>query len=92
MLEFDWDENKEIFNVLKHGVDFKTAIKTFYDPHRYIFADQKHGAIEKRFICLGKVEDRILTVRFVYREDKIRIFGAGYWRNGKDIYEKEKKN
>ncbi|PIQ81816.1 MAG: hypothetical protein COV76_06885 [Candidatus Omnitrophica bacterium CG11_big_fil_rev_8_21_14_0_20_64_10] len=30
---------------------------------------------------------RILTVRFVYRSGKIRIFGAGYWRGGRKYYE-----
>src|SRR5262245_15591682 len=32
---------------------------------------------------------RRLTVRFTYRDDVIRIFGAGYWRKGKEIYERE---
>jgi len=31
----------------------------------------------------------ILTVRFTYRAGIIRIFGAGYWRKGKVIYERE---
>ena len=35
------------------------------------------------------VDGRIITVRFVYRERKIRIIGAGYWRKGKEYYEKE---
>jgi uncharacterized protein len=30
-----------------------------------------------------------MTVRFTYRDDVIRIIGAGYWRKGKSIYEKE---
>lgn len=30
-----------------------------------------------------------LTVRFTYRGSVIRIFGAGYWRKGKVIYERE---
>lgn len=92
MLQFDWDPEREWLNFHKHGVDFNTAKKAFLDPNRLIFVDQKHSENEKRFMCLGNVNGRILTVRFVYREDKIRIFGAGYWRNGKDIYEKEKKN
>ena len=29
----------------------------------------------------------ILTVRFTYRNQRIRIIGAGYWRRGKKIYE-----
>ena len=29
-----------------------------------------------------------MTVRFTWRSRKIRIFGAGFWRKGKTIYEK----
>lgn len=32
-----------------------------------------------------------MTVRFTYRGGVIRIFGAGYWRKGKQIYERENK-
>ena len=31
----------------------------------------------------------IVTVRFTHRAGVIRIFGAGYWRKGKVIYERE---
>ena len=41
------------------------------------------------FRCLGKVVEGILTVRFTYRKNKIRIIGAGYWRKGKKLYEDE---
>jgi hypothetical protein len=27
-------------------------------------------------------------VRFIQRGDRIRIIGAGYWRKGKQLYEK----
>jgi len=39
-------------------------------------------------IKILKVDDGILTVRFTYRDEIIRIFGAGYWRKGKKTYEK----
>lgn len=29
----------------------------------------------------------VLMVRFTYREEVIRIIGAGYWRKGKAIFE-----
>jgi hypothetical protein len=32
---------------------------------------------------LGEVDGGILTVRFTYRNEIIRIFGAGYWKKGK---------
>ena len=30
-----------------------------------------------------------MTVRFTYRGGRIRIFGTGYWRKGKRIYEQQ---
>ena len=32
-----------------------------------------------------------ISMSLCYHERKIRIFGAGYWRKGKKIYEKENK-
>ena len=86
---FIWDCQKELANIKKHGVDFVTAAKVFKDPRRKIYIDSRHGREEERFFCIGKVEGRILTVRFISRHNKIRIFGAGYWRRGKEYYEKE---
>jgi len=39
--------------------------------------------------AFGRVGEGILTVRFTYRSRIIRIIGAGYWRKGKAIYERE---
>ncbi|WP_231363524.1 BrnT family toxin [Thioalkalivibrio sulfidiphilus] len=54
-----------------------------------IAEDLSHSQGEKRYFCFGKVPDGILTVRFTYRHGLIRIIGAGYWRKGKQIYERE---
>jgi uncharacterized protein len=61
----------------------------FLDPHRVIVRDLGHSETEARFYCFGRVKGGILTVRFTYRTDVVRIIGAGYWRKGKAIYEKE---
>ena len=63
----------------------------FLDHNRVILEDLGHSLDESRYYCLGKVTDGILTVRFTYRKGKIRIIGAGFWRKGKKIYEKENK-
>lgn len=84
---FTWDAGKELMNLDKHGVDFKTAMKAFLDHQRCIAVDSQHSAVEQRFFCMGKVEGRILTVRFIYRANTIRIIGAGFWRKGKKFYE-----
>ncbi len=91
MLSFEWDSAKDDLNQLKHGVSFEKAQEAFLDLRRVIARDLEHSEAEKRFFCFGKVGDGILTVRFTIRRDAIRIIGAGYWRKGKSIYEKENK-
>ena len=89
--DFEWDSAKEELNQRKHGLSFAIAQLAFLDFNRVILKDLEHGDDEKRFYCLGKVSNEIMTVRFTYRKNKIRIIGAGYWRKGKKIYEKENK-
>jgi uncharacterized DUF497 family protein len=85
---FEWDDDKDLANQRKHGVIFSLAQEAFFDPHRLIAEDTAHGGGETRYYCFGKVADGILTVRFTRRGERIRIFGAGYWRKGKRTYEK----
>ena len=86
---FAWDHTKERANLLKHGVDFATAQLAFIDARRVIAEDSAHSTRERRFFCFGRVGAGVLTVRFTYRAGVIRIFGAGYWRKGKLIYDRE---
>ena len=88
---FEWDDDKDKENQEKHGVPFGLAQRAFLDPHRVIVEDISHGSAEDRFYCIGQVHDGVITVRFTYRGNVIRIFGAGYWRKGKKIYEKQNK-
>lgn len=89
--DFEWDEDKNIKNQRKHGVGFETAQYAFLDSKRVIAKDTAHSKEEKRYYCFGKVKGGVLTVRFTYRHNRIRIIGAGYWRKGKNIYEKQNK-
>lgn len=50
--------------------------------------DADHSSSEVRYFAFGRVGGGILTVRFTVRGERIRIFGAGYWRRGKVFYEK----
>ena len=86
---FDWDQEKDEKNQKKHGVSLALAQLAFVDPKRVIAEDLSHGSGEQRYFCFGQVGAGVLTVRFTYRENVIRIHGAGYWRKGKRIYERE---
>ena len=86
---FEWDPEKDLINQAKHGVSFAEAQHAFGDRDRVIAKDLSHSEGEERYYCFGKVGDGVMTVRFTYRHSIIRIFGAGYWRKGKRIYERE---
>jgi uncharacterized protein len=86
--DFAWDAAKDAANQDKHGVAFARAQHAFLDPHRVIMRDVTHSTpTEERFFCFGRVDGGIMTVRFTRRGGCIRIFGAGYWRKGRQIYE-----
>ena len=88
---FEWDKEKDKENQEKHNISFSLAQRAFLDPHRVIVEDVNHGREEERFYCIGRIGDSIMTVRFTYRGNVIRIYGAGYWRKGKKIYEEQNK-
>ncbi len=49
----------------------------------------KDTVLMKRDYCIGRTARGILMVRFTYRSETVRIIGAGYWRKGRRLYEKE---
>lgn len=89
---FVWDFEKERINILKHGISFGVAMLVFADPAVRIYIDERHSKKEERFYAVGEVDGRVVTVRFTYREERIRIFGAGFWRKGRKDYEEKKKS
>lgn len=84
---FEWDEAKDKLNQEKHGVSFQEARQAFEDTLRIIVKDETYSRDEERLYCIGRVERGILMVRFTYRGNHVRIYGAGFWRQGRKIYE-----
>ena len=92
MYNFEWNEWKNLLNIWKHKVSFAEAQEVFLDSQRIIKEDKEHSRIEKRFFCIGRTAQGVLTVRYTERNGKIRIFGAGYWRKERREYEKRTRN
>jgi len=84
---FEWDEEKDRENQKKHSVSFSLAQHAFLDTHRIIVEEKEHSTEENRYYCIGRVGEGVMTVRFTYRGNIIRIYGAGYWRKGRKVYE-----
>lgn len=57
-LYFEWDENKNARNLLKHDVRFETAALVFDDPHALTQRDQSSDD-EERSITVGPSEPEL---------------------------------
>ena len=75
---FDWDTDKNIANIQKHGVSFKMAATAFLDPMSITFDDERHSQYEDRFILIGiSKHNDLLTVCHCYRFGNVtRIISA----------------
>ena len=52
------------------------AAKVFGDPHRKVKLDSRFTYGEDRYLALGRVDGRVLTVVYTIRNDAIRIISA----------------
>ena len=60
-MEFEWDENKCLSNIQKHGVDFED-IPTLFDGDTTTLEDTRFDYGEQRFITIGLLIGRVLVV------------------------------
>ena len=78
--QFEWDRSKNLSNIKKHGITFKVAATSFFDPHAEVYTDEEHSHVEDRFVLIGMNEqERLLTVCHCYRgegESVTRIISA----------------
>jgi len=77
--KFDWDRVKNLSNIEKHGISFKTAATVFFDDNAVLLDDEEHSQNEDRFIIIGfSKEHNLLTVCHCYRnnDETIRIISA----------------
>ena len=74
---YDWDKNKAVANLSKHGISYEEAKTVFDDPLYVDFYDPDHSFGEHRFILLGKsAQGRLLFVSYMKRNNGIRLISA----------------
>ena len=77
-MQFEWDDEKEKINIIKHGIDFTTAARVFKDENRLELYDEAHSDFEDRYITIGLIDEIAYLVMVVYteREEAIRLISA----------------
>ncbi len=79
MIEFEWNNDKAITNLIKHNVGFEEALTVFDDPFAVYFQDEFHSMQEDRFIVRGFSNlNNLLIVSFTNRFEKTRIISARF--------------
>jgi uncharacterized DUF497 family protein len=61
-VKFEWDDEKALGNLEKHGVSFGEATEVFYDPNALEGYDTGHSSEEDRFFMIGLSSRRLLYV------------------------------
>jgi uncharacterized protein len=76
-MKYEWDENKAIKNLAKHGVSFDEAKTIFDDPLYVDFYDLDHSEDEERYLIVGESNrGLLLIVSYTERRESIRIISA----------------
>ncbi len=76
-MKFQWNSDKAILNIKKHGISFQEATTVFNDPLSLTFADPDHSIGESRYVIIGVSGlGRLLVVAHADRKDRVRIINA----------------
>jgi uncharacterized DUF497 family protein len=76
-VKFEWDAQKAMANLRKHGVSFDEAMTVFADDQSITIPDPDHSEGEERFLVVGSSSrGRILVVSHAERGENIRIISA----------------
>ena len=74
-MEFEWDENKRLANIRKHGIDF-IDVEVVFEGDTVTVEDDRFDYGEERFITFGLIEGQVIAVVHTERDNLIRIISA----------------
>lgn len=80
----DWDPDKEIVNLRKHGIAFEEARCVFHDPFQISLPDDRDYG-EERWLVIGRFESRVLVVVFTVRNDAVPLISARRAKKGEEV-------
>jgi len=74
-VEFEWDEDKRLANVRKHGFDFVDVVAVF-ESDIVTIEDDRFDYGEQRFVTLGLFNERVVVIVHTEREGVTRIISV----------------
>ncbi len=74
-MEFEWDENKNNSNIIKHGIDFNDAVQIF-DNLIITKDDNRKDYGENRWIAIGLLNGFVVVMVYTLRKNMVRIISV----------------
>lgn len=74
-MEFDWDEEKRLINLSKHGIDFED-LEFLFEGVTVLLVDDRFDYGETRFTTLGLLNGKVLLVVHTETDKTIRFISA----------------
>jgi uncharacterized protein len=71
-MKFEWDETKRQANLRKHGIDF-IACESLFGGYTLTVEDDRFDYGERRFVTLGLLEGRVVSVVHTETARRTRI-------------------
>jgi uncharacterized DUF497 family protein len=76
-MNFEWNEDKRMSNIAKHGLDFADARVVFEDECRISSIDTRRDYGEEREVTIGRMFNALIAVVVhTNRNNKIRIISV----------------
>ena len=76
-MKLEWDVDKAVLNLQKHGVSFEDASLVFYDQGRIETYDGREVYSEDRWATIGAAYSAVLYVVYTVRNEKtVRLISA----------------
>ena len=71
MVEFEWDEKKNLSNQKKNGIAFEDAIFVYSDSEHLSIPDLDHSEKEERWVTIGAIRDTRIIIVIHTEKDRI---------------------
>ncbi len=71
-MKYEWDENKNITNQQKHGLNFSDAHEVF-EGETFTFEDIRFDYEEQRFVTMGLFRGDVVVIIHTETKTEIRI-------------------
>lgn len=74
-MKFEWDENKRLINLLRHGIDFADVWQVF-ENETYTIFDERFDYGEIRYLSLGLLFGEVVAVSHTETDEVNRIISV----------------